>query len=62
MSVSLTTATAGGLIYYTTDGSDPDVSAALYSSGMPLVFTAEDADRVVSELDVVLSGEAFVDS
>jgi len=26
----------------------------------PLVFTAEDADRVVSELDVVLSGEAFV--
>ena len=27
----------------------------------PLVFTAEDADRVVSELDVVLSGEAFVD-
>ena len=28
----------------------------------PLVFTAEDADRVVSELDVVLSGEAFVDS
>jgi 4-aminobutyrate aminotransferase-like enzyme len=28
----------------------------------PLVFTAEDADRVVSELDAVLSGEAFVDS
>lgn len=26
----------------------------------PLVFTTEDADRVVSELDAVLSGEAFV--
>jgi 4-aminobutyrate aminotransferase-like enzyme len=26
----------------------------------PLVFTARDADRVVSELDAVLSGEAFV--
>ena len=26
----------------------------------PLVFTAEDADRVVSELDAVLSGEAFM--
>ena len=48
VSVSLTTTAGDGLIYYTTDGSDPDVSAALYSSGTPLVFMADTTLKAIT--------------
>ena len=40
VSISLTTTTAGGVMYYTADGSDPDVNALL-CGGTPPVFAAD---------------------
>ena len=45
--VSLSTATAGGDIYYTTDGSTPNATSALYS-GTPLTFTGNTTLKAIT--------------
>jgi len=44
---SLTMVTRGGVIYYTTDGSDPRLSAAQSTSGSTVTLVAEDAAKRV---------------
>ncbi len=47
VSVELTTATSGGAIHYTTDGSDPTAGSSLYD-GTPLVFTVDTTLKAIT--------------